>query len=162
MFFKNPRTPCCEVQHILHEHHEPGAAWGPGDGGGTASQPSEISGRGGVQGLGFKSGRTTCVLTGGARVTLWSREQSVIPRGNAGKSAGRHLSWLHEDGHRLWWTRLIYPANSARYWVLRGLQRCYSSYIINPLQPGSLSFHLSHSPTGQLKSLPSGCLQGEQ
>lgn len=141
--FKTPRTPCREVQHILGEHHEPGAAWGIGDRDGTTSQPSEISGEGGVQGLGFKSGRTTWVLTGGARVTLWSREEkSRIPRGNASRSEGRHLNWLQQDEYRLWWTKTEIFSGDCK-----GVT---TPTFINPLQSGSFSLDYPIAPQGSL------------
>lgn len=53
------------------------------------SLPSESSGKGGTQGLGCKSGRTTWVLNRGTRVTVLSRkEKPMMLHSNAGKSGG--------------------------------------------------------------------------
>lgn len=92
---------------LVSPDYVPGAALDIGDqDGGSTSLPSEHSGQGGIQGLGFKSGRTTWVLNRSTRVTLRSREEKlVILAGDAGKSGmggggWGPLSWLQKDEYK--------------------------------------------------------------
>ena len=67
-------------------------------------RPSLLRSRnGGVQGLGFNSGKATWVLTGGPRITLWSRkEKAMILHDDDGKAEGRCLSWSQKEEYRHW------------------------------------------------------------